>query len=188
MTRQPHDRFAKNYLEELLSPLGTVEISKEVADATRQIDIFFSPNPNLGEISDELGILGRIASSSALLEPYRNPPTRSETRDCILKLFTVFAGTRRQARRENTTWNEEDLPRLWILAPSTTVALLESFGARLEVERWCEGIYFFPVAYRTAIVAIDRLPVLPETLWLRLLGRGATQIQAVRELQPFSFR
>jgi hypothetical protein len=27
---KPHDQFAKNYLEQLLSPLGTVEISKEV--------------------------------------------------------------------------------------------------------------------------------------------------------------
>jgi len=28
---KPHDQFAKNYLEQLLSPLGTVEISKEVS-------------------------------------------------------------------------------------------------------------------------------------------------------------
>jgi hypothetical protein len=42
---KPHDQFAKNYLEQLLSPLGIVEISKEVSDETRQIDLFFSPNP-----------------------------------------------------------------------------------------------------------------------------------------------
>ncbi len=32
---KPHDQFAKNYLEQLLSPLGIVEISKEVSDETR---------------------------------------------------------------------------------------------------------------------------------------------------------
>ena len=46
MTRQQHDQFAKQYLEELLSPLGTVEISREVTDEVRQIDIFFSPIPS----------------------------------------------------------------------------------------------------------------------------------------------
>ena len=38
---KPHDQFAKNYLEQLLSPLGIVEISKEVSDETRQIDLFW---------------------------------------------------------------------------------------------------------------------------------------------------
>ena len=36
---------------------------------------------------------------------------------------------------------------------------------------------------RTAIVAIHQLPGTPETLWLRLLGRGSVQEQALTELQ-----
>ncbi len=47
MTRQPHDQFAKQYLEELLSPFGTVEVSREITDETRQIDVLFSPNPDV---------------------------------------------------------------------------------------------------------------------------------------------
>jgi predicted transposase/invertase (TIGR01784 family) len=43
-------------------------------------------------------------------------------------------------------------------------------------------VYFLPLLYRTAIIAINQLPVTAETLWLRLLGRGKTQNQAVREL------
>jgi len=39
-----------------------------------------------------------------------------------------------------------------------------------------------PEFERTALVAIDQLPVNPNTLWLRVLGRGATQEQAVNEL------
>jgi hypothetical protein len=45
MTRQPHDQFAKQYLEELLSPLGKVEVSREVTDEVRQVDILFFPAP-----------------------------------------------------------------------------------------------------------------------------------------------
>jgi hypothetical protein len=35
---------------------------------------------------------------------------------------------------------------------------------------------------RTAIIAIDQLPCTPDTLWLRVLGKGATQKQAISEL------
>jgi hypothetical protein len=48
---------------------------------------------------------------------------------------------------------------------------------------WLSGVHFLPDALRTAIVAIHQLPQTPETLWLRLLGRGSVQSQAVIELQ-----
>jgi hypothetical protein len=84
---KPHDQFAKNYLKELLSPLGTVEVSKEITDETRQIDVFFSPDRQ--QNPDYLGLLGRIVLNTALLKPYRNPPSRSEIRICLVKLTTV---------------------------------------------------------------------------------------------------
>ncbi|UZO76611.1 flagellar assembly protein H [Microcystis aeruginosa str. Chao 1910] len=176
---KPHDQFAKNYLEQLLSPLGIVEISKEVSDETRQIDLFFSPNaePN----PDDLGLLGRIVLNTVLIEPYRNPPNRSEIRNCLAKLLAILAELQRQAKRENQSYNEDNAPRLWILSPSVGITVIEGFGAKLEPE-WPEGVYFLPSLYRTAIIAINQLPVTAETLWLRLLGRGKTQNQAVREL------
>ncbi|BAY41957.1 hypothetical protein NIES2111_63530 (plasmid) [Nostoc sp. NIES-2111] len=44
------------------------------------------------------------------------------------------------------------------------------------------GVYFLPDGLRAAVVAINQLPVTPETLWFRLLGRGKVQRQAVEEL------
>ncbi len=44
------------------------------------------------------------------------------------------------------------------------------------------GVYFLPPLQRTAIIVINQLPVNFHTLWLRLLGKGKTQNQAVREL------
>jgi hypothetical protein len=163
---KPHDQFAKNYLEQLLSPLGTVEL-------------FFSPNsePN----RNYLGLLGRIVLNTVLIEPYRNPPNRSEIRNCLAKLLAILAELQRQAKRENQSYNEDNAPRLWILSPSAGITVLEGFGAKLDPD-WPEGVYFLPSLYRTAIIAINQLPVTPETLWLRLLGRGKTQDQAVREL------
>jgi hypothetical protein len=72
---------------------------------------------------------------------------------------------------------------LWILAPSCSARLLTGFGAKLdESGNWENGVYFLPEFFKTALVAINQLPVTEDTLWLRLLGRGATQQQAVNEL------
>jgi predicted transposase/invertase (TIGR01784 family) len=93
----------------------------------------------------------------------------------------VVSELQRQAKRENQPYNDDNSPYLWILSPSASAALVESFGAKLSLD-WPEGVYFLPLSYRTAIIAINQLPVTPETLWLRLLGRGKTQDQAVREV------
>lgn len=182
MTRQPHDQFAKQYLAELLTPLGTVEVSREVTDEVRQIDLYFAPAPTPTADSQALGLLGKLALSTCLLEPFRNQPSKTEIRTCMLKLFSLQSDLQRQARRENRGFPEDDLPRLWIVATSASAALLNSFGATLDSENWCEGIYFLAPALKTAVVAINQLPPTPETLWLRILGKGKTQQQAISEL------
>jgi hypothetical protein len=77
---------------------------------------------------------------------------------------------------------ETNLPQLWILATSASTALLESFGAKLELGNWPRGVYFLPPAYKTAIISINQLPPTPETLWIRLLGKGKIQRKAISEL------
>ncbi|WP_414530631.1 hypothetical protein [Nodularia chucula] len=185
MTRKPHDQFAKQFLEELLSPLGKVEPNKEVIHEARQVDVLFSPAPTAQ--AQNLGLLGKIALlNTALLEPFRNQPSKTEVRNCLTKLFTVIADSQRKAKREDTTIPEDNLARLWILAPSASPGLLESFGVKLELETWLPGVYFLPDVFRTAILAINELPVTEETLWFRLLGRGKVQQQAVSELVALS--
>jgi len=49
VTRLIHDQFAKEYLRELLSPLGIVETSKEVRPEVRQIDLLFTPSDSGAE-------------------------------------------------------------------------------------------------------------------------------------------
>jgi hypothetical protein len=43
MTRQIHDQFAKEYLEALLTPLGTIRKSKKVKSEVQEIDVWFEP-------------------------------------------------------------------------------------------------------------------------------------------------
>jgi len=188
MTRTNHDQFAKQYLAELLAPLGSVEPGRELAGEVQQADVCFIP----GEVAEVerlvLGLLSQMASNPCLLEPFRNPPSWTEVRSCLLKLFLLHGEFQRRNRRDRAsgatsdTLKEEDLPRLWILSPSTSVALLNGFGAREEPDGWSAGVYFLAAALRTALVALNQLPCTPETLWLRILGKGATQQQAISEL------
>jgi hypothetical protein len=122
-----------------------------------------------------------MVSSACMLEVFRNPPTLVEVRTCQLKLYGLHGELLRQARREKNSFKEADLPFLWILTPTSSTQFLNSFGAESHPE-WVQGVYFLAPAQKTAIVAINQLPVTEDTLWLRVLGRGGTQQRAVEEL------
>lgn len=181
MTRTPFDQFSKQFLEEFLSPLGQVESNLEVPGEARFVDIWFVPSSQSTADSAALGLLGRIAATPCLLEPFRNQPTSTEVRNCLLKLFLVHADFQRKARRHDKRISETELPQLWILASSASDTLLSGFGGSLR-ETWLEGVYFLAVFLKTAIVAINQLPQTQETLWLRILGKGTTQQQAINEV------
>ncbi len=184
MTRFIHDQFAKQLLTELLNPFGQVETSKEITAEIRQIDVLFVPFPNSSN-SPNLGLLERMAATIALFEPFRNPATRGEIRNCLGKLFALQSSLARQANRDNTRLEETELPFLWILTPTASEDLLQSFKATLA-ENWGSGIYFLPEALKTAIIVIHQLERTSETLWFRILGRGRVQQQAIQELKSLS--
>jgi hypothetical protein len=184
MTRTPHDQFAKQYLQELLSLLGEVETSRDVASETRQIDVKFVPAKPPPTNPQILGVLGKMAATASLYEPFRNQPTRSEVLDCQAKLNSVINEQQRKARREKTSYTEAEWPLLWILSPSCSPRLTNGFASKEDTTgKWPKGIYFLPEYQGTALVAINQLPVNQDTLWLRVLGKGKTQAQAILELE-----
>jgi predicted transposase/invertase (TIGR01784 family) len=67
------------------------------------------------------------------------------------------------------------------LTPTASKRLLEGFSATLH-GGWTDGIYFLPEHCLTALVVINQLPATTATLWLRLMGRGRVQTQAISEL------
>jgi hypothetical protein len=148
---------------------------------SRLVDLYFAPAPQTEIEPQMLGLLGRIAATPCLLEPFRNPPTTTEVKDCLLKLLSVHADLQRRTQRDDATVSEAELPRLWILASSVSGNLIERFAATSN-ESWPSGIYGLGEALCTAIVAINQLPLTEDTLWLRLLGKGLTQEQAISEV------
>lgn len=71
---------------------------------------------------------------------------------------------------------------MWILTPTASQKILSGFNIN-QKEGWLSGVYFLGDSLRTAIVVIHQLPQIPETLCLRILGRGGVQEQAIVELQ-----
>ena len=51
-----------------------------------------------------------------------------------------------------------------------------------EDENWLPGIYFPSQLLLTGVIAIDKLANTPETLWLRILGKGIIQQAAINEV------
>ncbi|HYX15512.1 MAG TPA: hypothetical protein VE944_14310 [Nostoc sp.] len=182
MTQKFYSLFVEHYLEGLLSPLGSVEVSGVITDSERRGIVLFFPKGTIQTGRHSLGLLAKVAQSDCSIEVYYEQIGETEVRSCLHKLLSVFSTLNCRASVEGKTLDDNDLPRFWIVVPSASQDLLNSFGAQLELENWTTGIYFLPNVFRLAIVAINQLPVTPETLWLRLLGRGAIQKQAVSEL------
>jgi len=183
VTQLIHDQFAKEYLSELLSPLGIVETSKEVRPEVRQIDLLFTPSDSGSEERKNLGLLGKLTLTPALFEPFRNPVTANEIRSCTMKLFAVHGELERQAKRKKSSFDDAKLPQLWILTPTASDNLLESFGCVPSSEYEEEGMYCAGSGWKMGVIVIHKLAKTPETLWLRLLGKGRVQAQAIQELE-----
>ena len=82
----------------------------------RQIDIYFSPAAKPLTSSLNLGVLSQMLLSNCLIEPFRNQPSLNEVRSCLLKLFSLQSELQREAKRNQESIDEKDLPFLWILA------------------------------------------------------------------------
>ncbi|MCU0548708.1 MAG: DUF4351 domain-containing protein [Leptolyngbya sp. Prado105] len=181
MTRIHHDQFAKQCLGGFLAPFGIVEISREISSEVRQVDVWFVPGDSSTAQLNALGVLGQMAQTPCLLEAFRNQIQATHILDCQSKLNEVRHERLRSAKSQNQRLSEAEKPRLWLISPSVSRRVLEEFSA-LSDSKWTEGVYFLPKGQRIGVVAINQLPVAPETLWLRLMGRDRVQSAAIAEL------
>ncbi len=179
MTRLIYDKFSKDYLDILLRDYGRVDVAKEISGEIREIDCYFVPNsPTL---PPELGILGQLAATTCLFEIYRNAVGIQQIRDCLLKLLIMSAQVHREAKRNQESVSDSDLPRLWIITPTASDDVLQHFGATVPPNS-ISGINYLATGLKTALVVVHDLPCNQDTLWLRLLGTKQVQKQAIDEL------
>lgn len=183
MSQFPHDEFVKEYLPELIKDYGVAKSAENITAQRREIDVFFQPMKQVPMTPNTLGLLGRLAQRTCLFEIYRNPVKTHQINECLGKLFDVQTSIRRDLRKSQEKISiSQETAKLWILTPTLSEQILDSFEAKFR-ENWLEGIYFLPVALATGIVVIHQLPISEETLWLRLLGKGKVQENAIDELK-----
>lgn len=181
MSQFPHDEFVKEYIPELIKDHGFANSGENVVAQRREIDVFFQPTTQVPTTPDTLGLLGKLAQRTCLFEVFRNPVEPHQIRECMGKLFDVESAIRREKRKNQDKISSEE-PFLWILTPTLSAEKLELFGAKNK-SGWQKGVYFLPEGLKTGIVVIHQLPVNKDTLWLRVLGKGKVQENAIEEVK-----
>jgi Domain of unknown function (DUF4351) len=186
------DQLAKNLLRDALSRACTAETEVEVLAATQKIDVYTAPDPARAAERSHMGLLGELAAQPCLFEPFHDTPTLRQLRRCLNKQHTWYHELERRTRaagssrappaesgRDRSAANEVPFPVLVVISPGPPETVLDAYG--------CKQIR--PGIYQAAgsglalrIVVLAELPRTPETLLLRLLGKGHVFSQALTDL------
>jgi hypothetical protein len=187
MSRTLHDEFAKDWMKEFLADFGTVETEFEISSEIRSVDVYFQPNLAFSDISaaynrpEFIGRLASLITGPCLIEPFRNAIPAVELCNCRAKSAILGKSMMRQAQQEKRRFHFDDRPFLWMISPTLSKRIQQKYCMHPS-EAGGEGIYFLPEGDRAAVIAVHQLPAIPETLWLRLLGRDNVQKRAVADL------
>ncbi len=174
MSQFPHDRLNKNLFELCLSDFGEVSLQRPVQAETKFIDIYFTPRV---PIPADLGLLAQCVSHNQVaFEPYRNPVEVDDVQACVIKILEV--------QQELNRLESQPVPQafMWIITPTLAQHKLDKFGAVCDEAVWGKGVYIATEGFQMGIIVVHKLPVIPETLWFRLMGRGKVQQQAMAEV------
>jgi len=146
------------------------------------MDILFIPHSSPSAPPASIGFLSRLADQTCAIGVFRNQPEPFEVRNCLKKLYIYFSELNRGANRNDIKLKESGLGKLWIISTTASENLLNGFGVTLNSEIDCAGIYSLHEFLKAAVIAVNQLPAIDETLWLRVLGKGNVQKQAVSQL------
>ncbi|MGI0482495.1 hypothetical protein ACN4EE_17140 [Geminocystis sp. CENA526] len=172
------EQFKKDYLVEFLSTYGDIEAGRSITTPTNtEIDLWVVANRSIKGNH----LLKKLLKTRALFEYYHNSLTSEEVLNSLRKLIEMDRELDRFSRAKKKQLSKSELPQLWILTPSISQETLTEFVIENKQNN-AFGIYYFPPAFLTAFIIIDRLPVNKETLWLRILGQGEVFDRAMEEV------
>jgi hypothetical protein len=177
--RTVFDQLAKRLLVQAFQQAGEVRTQVEVSAETQAIDAWVQPAPDAAERRRALGLLGRLAERTCLVEPFHEPPTPPQLRDCVLKQLAYDARERRTARAEGR--EAAPLVPLWLLSAGVPRTAVAEFEFR-PLAGWPAGVYGVAAGWEVRLVVISELARSRETLLLRLMGAGAVLAAAVADL------
>jgi hypothetical protein len=181
--------WGTEYLAAITAGNKRIMVSPEVIGEAELVDVLFEPNTEKSRAS--LGLLGTLVSLPCMIETLRWAPNEWDLRTCLRHWLTwkseadgsiipVNESSIATNGQNDECFDEVDRTLL-IITPSITSQMLQGLTARASAMA-IPGVYKLPSAFCTTIVATSELPQNISTLWLRILGRGSTQRQAILEL------
>jgi hypothetical protein len=188
--------WGTEYLSAVTAGNNRVMVSPEVIGEAEMVDVLFEPNPKKSQTS--LGLLGELTLSPCIIEIFRWAPNqwdletslrhwltwKAESNGSIIPInenssdTDSFNSDTAQDSQSDRSLDEDK--NLLIIVPSIAPEHLKGFGGKPSGN--ISGVYQFPRAFCTTVIVTRELPQNPSTLWLRILGRGATQRAAILEL------
>lgn len=154
---------------------GAVETDAEVPADTRRIDLWFLPDPTRASVPDKLGLLRRMTAGPSALEFYHSTPSGEELAACMIKhgQFRHFLSLRKVP---------PPVPIQWVISSGRPDGGIEGLCFH-PAASWPDGIYEGPRLLWTRLIVVSELPVVRDTLLLRLLGAGRVLRHAIAELK-----
>ena len=174
MTRTPFDRFGKQLVRDAVEDRCAVETDAEVPADTRRVDLWITPREASAPRFNDLGLLGRILSTSVTLEFFHNTPSGADLHVCLIKHgeFRHFLSRRRTL---------PPLPIQWVISSGRPDGGIDGLGFRPMADG-LRGIHESPPLLCTRLLVVSELPVTRDTLLVRLLGAGSVLKLAIAEL------
>jgi hypothetical protein len=185
-----------------------VRISPESIGEAELVDVLFEPDCQKSRAV--LGVLGELLFAPCIIETFHCLPTNDELRTCLGhwlqwkvesngSLIPVDETPVEYVEDEDDEYeDDEDEDEddgedenedekeivdklLLIIVPSITVEQSEMWRIQPSSDN-ISGLYHFPPAFCTTVIATNELPQHVSTLFLRLLGRESTQQSAIQDL------
>lgn len=174
----PHDQRFKAGFAVLMELIAEVELERAVHIAPPRIDATFEPRP--GVRVPELGLLDRMGALGPGMIEYYSSTVRSGSFETCLRKRLDYAHER-QVTAARQALAEPASPRLWIVSTGHPRKALADYEAR-PMDGWPAGCFHTRAVDRAHLVVLRDLPETPDTLALRLFGRGRTLQRALEEL------
>ncbi len=103
------DQFFKEFVRRALEPWGNPQVGTEISAFPQEADLLFEPDPSKAGREVQLGLLGRITSSTCLLEAFHDPPSVEDMLVCYRKQLTLH-------HQKASRGNQQTVPVLWVFS------------------------------------------------------------------------
>ncbi|MEO1273324.1 MAG: hypothetical protein AAFX99_35010, partial [Myxococcota bacterium] len=162
---------------------GEVTPQKSIAAHPQYADLLFHPAPARRPGPPPLlRLIARMTEGPALFEPFSDNPSDNDLRDVLGKALTLHRQERTPAQQRRIG-RPYAMPHTWILSPGEPRSTLARLCATHDTKLWMRGFFRLPPLFNAHLVVLRLLPVRPETLLLRLFGRGKVLREALRDLE-----